>query len=159
MTEIGSFVDGGEKLSAFFAEWPSFHDAEVVELKFWRGHIEPGEWDDANIFPVLTVKIRVLEATQPQATHAGDDVLVTLRFHDVDEFRMAGFNHCNQIVALNFSTQARGKFSDGTDLPPYTCVEFESGFGMSAAFKCFRVEVVDAVAFSESCRGTYTAHS
>jgi hypothetical protein len=57
---------------------------------------------------------------------------------------MDGFDHCNEIVDLTISTKARGQFVDGTDLPPYRVVQFERGLGMSASFRCFRVEVVDA---------------
>lgn len=144
MTEISSFVDGSEKLTSLFGGWPSFHDAEVLDIHFWRGDVKPGDWDSSNIFPILTVKIQILEATQPSASHAGNDVVATLRFRDVDEFNMTGFNHCNQIIGLCISVRARGKFNDGTDLPPNLVVKFESGFGMSASFTCFRIEVVGA---------------
>jgi len=120
------------------------HDAEVIDLHFWRGDVKPGDWNDANVFPVLTMKIRILEATQPGASHAGNDVIAIFRFHDVTDFKMDGFNHCNQIVGLTIDTQARGKFTDGTDLPPYLVVEFERGFGMSSFFRCLGVEVVQA---------------
>lgn len=142
MSRIESLVDGSQKLMALFGTWPSFHDAEVIDLHFWRGHVRPGDRDDANVFPILTIKIRILEATQPGANHAGNDSIVTLRFHDVSDFKMDGFNHCNQIVGLSIETQARGKFLDGTDLPPYLVVRFEPGFGVGASFHCFRAEIV-----------------
>ncbi len=150
MSGIESVIDGSQKLTALFGDWPSFHDAEVIDLHFWRGSVKPGDWDDANVFPVLTIKIRILEATQPGAKHAGNDVLATFRFHDVDDFKMDGFNHCNEIVDLTIDIQARGTFMDGTDLPPYLVVQFEHGFGMTAFFRCFRIEVVDAERCAES---------
>jgi hypothetical protein len=144
MASIESLIQDGQKLTAMFGGWPSFHDAEIVDLHFWRGDVKPGDWDGRNIFPVLTIKIRVLEATQPGSTHAGHDVLVTLRFHDVDDFKMEAFNHCNQIVEFSVDTQTRGD-----RLPPYLMVRFQPGFGMSASFRCFRIEVVDAVRCTE----------
>ena len=100
MNSIESLIQSSQKLTAFFGGWPSFHDAEVVDLHFWRGDIKQGDWDDSNIFPVLTIKVHVLEATQQSATHAGNDILATLRFHDVNDFKMEGFNHQNAILSF-----------------------------------------------------------
>jgi hypothetical protein len=139
---IDSLVDGAQKLRAFFGAWPCFHDAEIIELHLWRGHVYPGDWDDRNVFPVLTAKICVLEATQPGATGAGNDVLVTLRFHGVDELKMQDFNHHNSIVALSVSKRSRGNFTTGKELPPHLVVAFEQGFGLAASFSCYRIEVL-----------------
>jgi hypothetical protein len=146
MPDIESLVQDSQKLTALFGSWPSFHDAEVTDLHLWRGDIKPGDWDDRNVFPVLTAKLRLLEATQPGATHAGHDVLATLRFHDVDDFKMDHFDHINEIRELSIRTQERGTFTSGERLPPYLVVQFEPGSGMSMSFRCFRIEVVDAVA-------------
>lgn len=141
---IENLIESSEKLVALFGAWPCFHDAEVIALQLWRGHIWPGDWDDRNVFPVLTVKIRVLEATQPGANHAGDDVLVTFRFHDVDDFKVHDFNHVNQIVGMSVAKRDRGKFTTGEDLPPDLLVTFEPGFGMGGSFRCRRIEVAAA---------------
>lgn len=62
MAGIESQIVGSEKLTAIFGYWPSFHDAEVLELHFWRGNIrtEKGIYD----FPVLTLTIHVWELTK-----------------------------------------------------------------------------------------------
>jgi hypothetical protein len=146
-TDPITVVAGHERLTSMFGRWPSFHDAEVVDLHLWRGEVKPGDWDDSNVFPVLTVKLRILEATQIGATDAGHDVLATLRFHDVDDLKLEGFNHVNQIVELSLSIQPRGAFTDGSPLPPYIVVEFKNGFGIAASFKCFRIEVLDAARY------------
>src|SRR5437867_948381 len=80
MDGIESLVEKSEKLTSIFGSWPSFHDAEVIDLYYWRGDVRPGDWDDRNVFPVLTVKVLILEATQARATDAGHDTLATLRF-------------------------------------------------------------------------------
>jgi hypothetical protein len=139
---IESLVEGADKLRSFFSAWPCFHDAEIVELHLWRGHVYPGEWDDRNVFPVLTIKVLVLEATQPGATGAGNDVLVTLRFHDVDQVELRDFNHNNSIVALTVTKQPRGHFTTGEELTPHLAVVFEQGFGLAASFRCFRAEIL-----------------
>ncbi|MBZ5499661.1 MAG: immunity 50 family protein [Acidobacteriia bacterium] len=149
MTSVESLIQNSQKLTALSGGWPSFHDAEVVDQHLWRGDVKPGDWDDRNVFPVLTIKVKVLEATQPGATHAGHDVLTTLRFHDVNEFKMAGFNHQNRILELSITIQDRGKLTSGESMTPWLVVEFQSGFGMGASFRCFRIEVVDAVRCTE----------
>jgi hypothetical protein len=130
-------VEGSERLLGVFGPWPSFHDAEVITMDFWRGDICPerNSW----IAPVLTVKIQVLEATQAGAQHAGDDILLTLRFHDVFDIRLADFNHQNAILGLTLEHES---CSEG--VTPSIPVRFEQAFGVAASFRCRRVEVVNA---------------
>jgi len=142
---IESYIDGAERLRALHAgAWPSFHDAEIVEVHLWRGHIYSGDWDDRNVFPILTLKILILEATQPGATGAGNDVLATLRFHGVDQVRLQDFNHNNSIVGLAVAQQPRGFYTNGEPLPPLLLVNIEQGFGLLASFSCSRMEVLIA---------------
>jgi len=142
---IKSFVDGTERLRAFYSgAWPCFHDAEIVEMHLWRGHVYPGEWDNRNVFPILTLKVLILEATQPNATSAGNDVLATLRFHSVDQVRLQDFNHNNSIVDIAVSSEARGFYTNGEPLPPALLMTIEQGFGLAGSFSCTRIEIVTA---------------
>jgi hypothetical protein len=145
MLAIESLVKDSQKLTALFGAWPSFHDAEVVDLHLWRGDVKPGDWNDSNVFPVVTAKLRVLGATQPGATHSGHDVFVTLRFYDVDDFKMDHFDHMNMIFELSISTQERGTFTSGEMLPPYLIVTFEPSGSIRMSFRCFRISVFEAV--------------
>jgi len=147
MSKVQQLVENHQKLEKWFGVWPSFHDAEVIELIYWRGDVKPGDWDDSNVFPTLTVKLRLLQATQPGAPVTKPDILTTLRFHDVDDFKMDGFNHVNEIVELSVRSEERGTFTNGEKLPPYLVVSFERGFGMTASFRCFRIEILDAVPY------------
>ena len=140
MPTIDSHIAGIRKLIDIFGCWPSFHDAEVIEFHLWRGDVKSGAWDDNDVFPIITAKIHVfIEQTGSQHT------MVTLRFEDVDEVRMEGFNHQNAILGISIVVEGRGNFPNGGDLPPYLVVRFEQAFGMSASFRCLRIEVVDAV--------------
>ncbi len=144
MSNPATFVEHRERLAPFFADtWPSFHDAEIIAIDLWRGDVCPerGRWIGA----VITVKIQVLEATQPNATHAGNDHLVTLRFHDADDIKLIDFNPQNAITGLTFSHESLGE-----GLTPYISVVFIRGFGVDISFKCFRVEVLHAEPFSQS---------
>ena len=93
---------------------------------------------------MLTAKIHIF-IESPTSQHT----LATLRFEDVDDYRMDGFNHQNAILGLSITLQDRGKFKSGESLPPYLVVKFQPAFGMSASFRCFRIEVVDAVRCTE----------
>jgi hypothetical protein len=146
MASIESLIIGSEKLKTIFGYWPSFHDAEVLDLHFWRGNIqtEKGIYD----FPVLTLTIHVWELTKevdPQGHLVlRRHTLTTLRFYDVDDFQMQGFNHQNAIMGLLLTSEQR---TEGPS--PYFAVEVEPAFGMGASFKCLRVEVLNAVPCSD----------
>ena len=84
---------GSEKLIAKFGRWPDFHDAEVLSFELHR---------DAVIALDEPVALVVIAPTQmePEALAAEDAFTVTLRFFDVRDLRMAGFNHRNPILGL-----------------------------------------------------------
>jgi hypothetical protein len=146
MASIESLIVGSEKLTTIFGYWPSFHDAEALELHFWRGNIETekGIYD----FPFLTLTIHLWEYTKdvnPQGFLVlRHHTLATLRFYDVDDFQMEGFNHQNAIMGLAVRSEQR---TEGPS--PYFSVEVEPAFGMAASFNCLRVEVLDAVPCSD----------
>ena len=140
MNEPEALVEGSERLTRIFGGWPSFHDAEVIEFNLWRGDVEPEA--QRYIFPVLTTKIHLWELTS-EVDATGHYVrrhhtLATLRFHDVDSLRMDGFNHQNAIFGLSIKREEPG------DAQPYLNVEFEPAFGITTAFRCYRIEVLDA---------------
>src|SRR3954465_12653228 len=99
MPHMDSLIEGSNKLTGIFGRWPSFHDAEIHELHFWRGDVDPDR--ESYVFPVLTVKFHVWELTN-EVDERGylilrHHTLTTLRFHGVDDFKMEGFNHQNAI--------------------------------------------------------------
>ncbi len=112
-------------------------------MDLWRGDVVPkrNRW----VLPTLTAKIRILEATQPGAAHAGNDTAVTLRFHDIEALRLGGFNHQNAIYGLALSRSAPVE-----NMPARIDVEFEQAFGVDASFRCSRIEVIDVQPFSET---------
>jgi len=139
---VAALIEGSKKLIDIFSYWPSFHDAEVFDLCLWRGDVEPeaGRY----VFPVLTVKLHIWEMTNEVSTEgfftSRYHTLSTLRFHDIDEFRMEGFNHQNAILGLLIVREERPQGPS-----PVFSVRFDPAHGMGASFCCSRVEVVDAV--------------
>jgi hypothetical protein len=142
MPNVEEFIDSSKKLTDIFGYWPSFHDAEILELTFWRGDVDP----DAGryIFPVLQTRMHLWELTNETGPLVRKHhTLATLRFHDIDEFRMEGFNHQNAILGLSIVRQERASGPS-----PVFAVHFNPAFGMGATFVCGRVEVIDAAACS-----------
>jgi hypothetical protein len=147
MEKIESLISGSEKLTNVFGYWPSFHDAEVLELHLDRGTIQT----DKGIykFPVLTLTIHVWELTKEVNSEGylvcRHHTVVTLNFCDVSDFQMEGFNHQNAMLELSIISRQR---SEGPS--PYFVVELVPAFGMGASFECLQVEVIDAVPCAEN---------
>ncbi len=142
MDEQASLVEGSERLTSIFGYWPSFHDAEVIEFNLWRG--DCGLNIDRCNFPVLTTKIHVWQMSELDARGLyvlRYHTLATLRFHGVDELGVEDFNQQNVLFELSIK-----KEDGGEGLPQFMRVEFHSSFGLSATFRCLRIEVVSAEA-------------
>jgi hypothetical protein len=147
VASIESLISGSEKITQVFGYWPTFHDAEVLDLHFWRGHVDAdkGVYD----FPVLTLRIHLWELTKEVNSEGylvlKHHTLTTLRFSDVHDFEMRDFNHQNAIMELSLSSHERTKPPS-----PYFAVQVIPAFGISASFNCIRIEVVDAVPCTEA---------
>ncbi|HYT21112.1 MAG TPA: Imm50 family immunity protein [Candidatus Polarisedimenticolia bacterium] len=102
MSEIASLIVGSEKLTSIFGRWPSFHDAEIHDLHLQRGYINPE--DQVYEFPLLTVRLHLWLMTrdidQKGFYVSTKHTLTKMKFYDVDNFRMEGFNHQNAIFGL-----------------------------------------------------------
>src|SRR5688572_860330 len=132
---VDELIVGSEKLTAVYGKWPRFHDAEVIEVHLWRGEMEPEEEQFAA--RVLTVKVHVM-----QQAPTSREMVAVLRFDEVDDFRMEGFNHQNALLGIEIEERS-GK-EPGSDGPADFAVKFEGAFGMSASFTCVGIEVVEA---------------
>jgi len=142
MADIETLIQGSQKLIDIFGYWPSFHDAEIIELHIWRGDVDPEQ--KRYVFPLLTVQLHTWELTN-EVDERGffilrNHTLTKIRFHDVNDFKMEKFNHQNAILELQIEQKER---IDGPS--PFFVVEFTPAFGMSATFSCFRIEVLEAL--------------
>jgi hypothetical protein len=141
MSDIAALILGSEKLTSIFGRWPSFHDAEVHEIQLERGHIdtENGVYE----FPRLTAKIHLWQMTTDLDSKGyfvlAKHTLVTMKFYDVDNLKMEGFNHQNVIFGLGIEQRTR---DEGPS--PYFAVDFDPSFGIEATFTCSRIEVIEA---------------
>ncbi len=135
MESIEPLTQGPEKLTSVFGDWPSLHDAEIIQVNPWRGSVEPeaGHF----VFPDFAVRIHLWEIT-PEVNAQGDLVrrhhrLATLRFSDVTEFGMKGFNHQNEIFGLASDAQ---RPSEGR--PAAFRVKLEPAFWSDCIFHVFQ---------------------
>ena len=147
MAEIESLIQGSDKLKSVFGYWPSFHDAEVIEIHFWRGDIDTD--NSKYVFPILTAKLHLWEITREVGPGGflgrRNHTLARLRFYDVNDFKMEGFNHQNAILGLRLASCER---IEGPS--PLFDVHFDPAFGMGATLTCSRIEVLDAVPCTEN---------
>ena len=141
MPPIESLVQGSENLLAIFGRWPSFHDAEVIEIQLSR--VRAGSRSNRYEGPLLLARVHTCDISD-EVDSTGHYVLknptlVTLRFSDVRELKLEGFNHQNAIFGLTIQLK---ESSDPTDSKFH--VEFDPSFGVDAIFDCSVIEVVDA---------------
>ena len=127
---------GCEKLISLFGRWPTFHDAEVYSFELQRSGGTP------LTSPVCSVTI-ALSYLERGAPTEHDGPLVVLRFFDVCDLRLVGFDHQNSILGLQIV------LCDTTTKPhPLPSHVYDVSFlavhelGFSASFTCSRVEVV-----------------
>ena len=133
-------IPGAERLVRVFGRWPSFHDAEVVDLRLERRGRDDFEG------PVLLARFHLFRGRKDPSRAGGvrweDHTLATLRFGCVHHLSIAGFNHQNAILDLHIETLEAGAHPASPSLPAYR-VAFEPSFGVGASFLCASVEVVD----------------
>jgi hypothetical protein len=141
MPPIESLVAGSEKLLAIFGRWPSFHDAEVMEIRLARKPKESGGRRDRGV--ELFARIHTWDMTN-EVDSSGyyvlkNHTLVTFRFSRIEELKLEGFNHQNVIFGLTIQ-QLENPGSENSKFH----VEFDPSFGVDAIFECTATEVVDA---------------
>lgn len=137
-------IAGAEQLVAVFGYWPSFHDAEVLWLRLDRRDHGEGCYG-----PTLEALVHAFEMT----SEVGADgyyilrhhVLVHLRFLDVVELRLDGFNYQNALMGLTL-TDLRDRQMERVRWE----IHFDSAFGADASFQCYAAEVVSVVPCSKA---------
>jgi hypothetical protein len=132
-------ISGAGQLLRVFGSWPSFHDAEVLWLRLDRLARREGCYG-----PTLDTMVHAFEMTG----EVGEDgryalrhhVLVHLRFFDVDELRLEGFNDQNALMGITLRD-----LRDRQMERVRWAAHFDSAFGVDASFTCFAIEVISVV--------------
>lgn len=142
MMIIERMIRGSDKLTAIFGRWPSFHDAEVVDVHIWRGG--KGRND---LFPVLTMKLCLWEPAGRIDSRgyftSRNHTLATLRFHGLEDgLQLDDFNCQNVIFGLRIEPQERNEGAS-----PCFEVALDPCYGISGSFRCREIEVVEATPY------------
>jgi len=141
---------GVEQVVAALGYWPSFHDADVLEMRLNRRPNAEGCYG-----PTLEALIHVIDFDTTGRMGVGGryplrhSVLIHLRFWDVVELQLEGFNYQNKLHELAI-TDIRGWQLERA----LWAVQFDSTLGVNASFHCYAVEVVGVV----PCEGDVAAH-
>lgn len=135
--KIEEKIQNSQLLTKIFGGWPSFHDAEVVSITLNRKSA------DESIGSELIADIYLFKITSKVSEEGKyileNKTLLRLRFEEIKELEMAGFDRQNVLMGLaikDISDQQleRIKFQ----------VSFDGVFGMEATFQCFKI-VIDSV--------------
>ncbi|MGO9108253.1 MAG: Imm50 family immunity protein [Thermoguttaceae bacterium] len=129
-------IRNNERLTSIYGRWPSFHDAEVIWMRFDRRATSLGNG------PTVEALIHTFEMTS-EVNSAGfyvlrNHVLVHLRFSRVMELILDGFNHQNALLVLSIE-DIRHRQMEHLNFE----VKFDTSFGLEASFQCQDIEVVD----------------
>lgn len=136
-----SAIENSSRVTDVFGYWPSFHDAEVLELHLHRGDIRPA--DGVYQFPTLSVLIHHWQTKQEVSASGYYDLynhtLTRLLFRDVDEVQLDGFNHQNAIYELQIARE-----SGDEHVPSYLRITFDPASGLLGTFRCRSMAVLES---------------
>lgn len=117
MKEIRELVDNYKLVLENFREWPSFHDAEVIDILLVREETK------------IVMKINV---TEQSTSNNYEKATITFGFYNVEDLELYGFNHQNVIAGISLNKE-KEKIK----------VEILSCYGIGGRFFCERIEVIN----------------
>jgi hypothetical protein len=134
----GGGIENAGLVEGVFGGWPSFHDAEIHNIVITR---------DCNSGPQMDVTIHHWKIT-PEVDCKGHYVLkqhtlTTLRFFNVSDLQLTGFNHQNVLQDIEILEIT------GTRSTVFHSVSMPTSFGCEASFKCGRIRVMSAAPYTK----------
>lgn len=142
MSTAFQHIGGHDQVLRAFGYWPSFHDAEVLSLLMDRNTVLVDDIADARLDGCLHA-FEWTRSLHPVFNHH----LVQLRFHEIDEVALDGFNHQNAILEFRIEDDIRHP-----DVPGALRLTFVPAQGLSGSFCACRAEVLSVVPYSEQGR-------
>lgn len=129
-------VQGARKLIDIFGDWPSFHDAEVIEARLDRRGRDDFEG------PTLWLRVHLFQGREDTNVASGvswyNHTIATLRFANVHGLAMEGFNGQNAISDLRMERAGSHPLASGLSA---ISVSLDPSFGIGCSFVCSSVEV------------------
>jgi hypothetical protein len=127
-------VEGSQKLEEIFGEWPSFHDAEVLDITLDR------EAHGAVRGPTVRFTVHAFQMTDEVDSRGyyvlRNHVLVRFALYSTEVLHLEGFNLQNVLFGLHVSKPAEPAAPDLA-----VQVDLKSSYGVAASFQCARAEV------------------
>ena len=157
-------IRNSHKITDIFGYWPSFHDAEILELRLKVADGEP--WVVGSVSPALEMVIHVFEMTKDLTSEGyfvlTKHTLVRMRFENVEGLELSDFWFQNCIFDLEFGIEPMSYPHGGGPVegppPSVLLVEIHSSVGLSGKFKCQSAEVVSAESCDESGKPPSPVH-
>ena len=128
------FIEDSHKLVDLIGEWPSFEDAELIELRLERADGAP--WKPGSTAPTLTIKVRLAETGY---------CLAEIRFHNARYSEFANFSYQNSIQEIVFEQVPERVDERGSCKPAGYSAEIIAHCGLRGRFE-FQSGIVLSVA-------------
>ncbi|MFP5277934.1 MAG: Imm50 family immunity protein [Acidobacteriota bacterium] len=142
------WIKNSQKVTDIFGRWPSFHDAEIQEVRLFTADGEP--WSIGSDSPVMEMAIHFFEMTK-DVTPEGyfvlkNHTLARFKFCNVEDLELSDFWYQNCIFGLEFGTQTVSypqgqRNGNAVDL---LTVQINSSVGLRGHFRCRSAEVLSA---------------
>jgi hypothetical protein len=141
-------IEGHEKVTDLFGQWPSFHDGEVHRVVLDRMSRSPS----GICIPTVEIHVRGW-IIGPEITSEGfykqnNDSIVSFLFEDVFDFELEGFNQQNVLSSLNLSF-----VEDKSMNTKALRVELEHCYLFSSEFTARKAKILSVVPYVEQATG------
>jgi hypothetical protein len=132
MTAVETKIENCHLVTDIFGRWPSFHDAEVLEMTLNRG-------ERSTYGPWFSAKIHVFEMTSQVENGAyvlRHHYAVNLHFREIHELKLDGFNQQNVLGGLRIVDVSDGEV-EGINFEVF----FDGIYGVSASLQCRSITI------------------
>jgi hypothetical protein len=132
MAAVETKIENSHLVTDIFGRWPSFHDAEVLEMTLNRG-------ERATYGPWLSATIHVFEMTSQVENGAyvlRHNSAVNFHFRELHELELDGFNQQNVLGGLRI-VDVSDRELDGINFEVF----FDGIYGVSASLQCRSINI------------------
>lgn len=122
---VPTYISGHEKVTGHYGWWPTFHDAEILEIQLTRDG------------PACRIKLFVYDMYRAPNTREWVETEkyanILFQFNDVVDIDLKGFNEQNVLSRIDFNKVANDIIE----------IRLPSIYGLNGSIRCKKVEVVD----------------
>lgn len=129
MSNSAQHINGSEKLIDAWGDWPSFHDAEIIQCSFERAFPVEFGCNITRLLIHLRQYISIGENTADYQIIQTKSVLAKFVFSSVSDLELSDFNHQNVINSFTVSPIFK-------DNKIGLLVDIEPAWGLGGFFRC-----------------------